>query len=85
MELEMDIDDTDAPTPFEALLELARRAQVINEIFLIRYIGRGENGLALVNVGVASEWGARALTAQHWDVDPYDEMVEMYIRAIAMY
>lgn len=85
MELEMDIDDTDAPTPFEALLALARQARVIDQIFLIRFIGRDSNGTALVNVGVASEWAARALTAHHWNMDPYDELVEAYIQSIAMY
>lgn len=85
MELELDIDDTDAPTPFEAILDVARRARVIDQIFLIRFVGRDTKGIALVNVGVASEWGARALTAQLWNMDPYDEMVDSYITSLAMW
>lgn len=84
MELELEIDDTDAPTPFEAILDVARRARVIDQIFMIRFVGRDAKGIALVTVGVASQWGARHLTAQLWDMDPYDEMVESYIMSLAM-
>jgi len=82
MEIELEIEHFDHASPFEAIMDKARKLKIDHEIFSIRLLGWDQHGKAMMNVGIDGDLASRKMIADHWDMDPYDELVENYMQSL---